>query len=159
LFAVFPDAAIIQTHRNPMEVLKSSADLTRVLRGLYARPADAEEIRMREARVLAEGTERFIKFRDAHPELANRFVDIKYTELIADPLAAVGRIYEQLDNPLTDAARRRMRELTGQRSRYQGSRASDEGSGLSLKSPREAGRFQRYCLRFDVPFREADFQG
>jgi hypothetical protein len=32
LFSVFPDARIIQTHRNPLEVVKSSVDLTRVLR-------------------------------------------------------------------------------------------------------------------------------
>jgi hypothetical protein len=36
LFEVFPDALIIQTHRNPFEVLKSSRHLTGVLHGLYA---------------------------------------------------------------------------------------------------------------------------
>ena len=35
LFAVFPDAVVIQTHRDPLQVLKSSIHLNWVLRGLY----------------------------------------------------------------------------------------------------------------------------
>src|SRR5262249_38292858 len=37
LFRTFPDASIIQTHRNPEAVLRSSAELTRVLHRLYGR--------------------------------------------------------------------------------------------------------------------------
>ena len=39
LLTVFPDAAIIQTHRNPVDVLKSQIQLTQVLEAIYARPA------------------------------------------------------------------------------------------------------------------------
>jgi hypothetical protein len=140
-----------------MEVLKSSADLTRVLHGLYGWPADTEEIRAREARVLAGGTERFIKFRDSHPEFAHRFIDLKYTDLAADPMGTVRRIYQHLNCPLTELAALRMQDLASKRSRYRGPRSSDEASGLKLKAVLETGMFQRYCLRFGLPFQEADF--
>jgi hypothetical protein len=68
LFAVFPDAMIIQTHRNPLEVLRSSSHLTRVLQGLYAEPSSRDQIGEREARLHAEGTERYIRKLDQHPE-------------------------------------------------------------------------------------------
>lgn len=158
LFSIFPDAIIVQTHRNPLEVLKSSADLTWVLRGLYGRPGNWEEIHAREARVLAEGTECFIKFRDTHPELAARFIDVKYTDLVADPVPAVRKIYEQLDNPLTELAAGRMQDLASKRSRYRGRRASDESSRLKPEVVLETNRFERYCVRFGLSFQGAEFR-
>jgi hypothetical protein len=35
LFAVFPDAVIVQTHRDPLDVLRSSIQLAEVLEGLF----------------------------------------------------------------------------------------------------------------------------
>src|SRR5207302_7086344 len=138
-----------QTHRNPLQVLKSSADLTWVLRGLYGRPDDREAIRAREARVLADGTERFIQFRDAHPELADRFVDVKYTDITADPIGVVRKIYEQLDRRLSDQAAEGMQALASKRSRYRGRRSSEEPHSKQ-DSALERGRFERYCMRFDL---------
>ncbi len=156
LFAVFPDACIIQTHRNPVEVLKSSADLTGVLRGLYGPPGDPAELRAREAHVLAEGTERFIQFRDRHPELTDRFIDVKYTALVTNPLEVVRRIHTKLDNPLTPVAEQRIQRLASTRSRYPGRRASTEPAVLALHAAGEIDRFARYCSRFGLPFSEAD---
>jgi Sulfotransferase family len=154
LFSVFPDARIVQTHRNPLEMLKSSADLTRVLRGLYGPPGDLEEMRAQEAKTLAERTERFLQFRDLHPELAHRFVDVNYAGLVANPVVSLRRIYEQLDSPLTEAVANRMQRLAASRSRYRGRRASSEPGGLNLNSSTEAGVFERYCLRFGLSSQE-----
>lgn len=158
LMSVFPDAYIIQTHRNPIEALKSSTHLTRVLRGLYGAPGDLDEIQDREARMLAQCTENFMHFRDLHPELARRIVDIKYRDLVAEPLAAVGRIYQQLGIRLTETATEQMSQLAALRTRYAGSRASDMPVGLRLEKDGVAARFQRYCSRFGLPFKQAEFR-
>lgn len=152
LFATFPDATLIQTHRDPLEVLASSADLTQVLHGLYGRPADRAETLAAEARTLADNTERFIGFRHRHPELADRIVDIKYTELAADPLTALRRIYEQMGVRLAEPAAERMRQLAAKRTRYSGPRASASPEWLQLEDALDFGSFERYCLRFGIPF-------
>ena len=156
LFEVFPDAWIVQTHRNPAEVIKSSADLTRVLRGLYGRPDSVEETREREARVLAEGAEHFIQFRDTHPELSSRFIDVKYTDLIADPMATVHRICAEVKSPLSAAARERVQKLALSRGRYTGPRSSTQPADPHLKVALNNNRFERYCSRFGIPFGGAD---
>lgn len=158
LFAIFPDAIIVQTHRNPLEVLKSSCQLTEVLRGLYAWRDGRDQIGVHESRVIAEGMERFIRFRDAHPELAERFIDVKYSELVADPLAVVARIYRQLDTPLSAEAAERMRRLVSNRSRYQRRRANLTLADLGLDVPAEARRFERYCSRFGIPWQQAELR-
>jgi hypothetical protein len=148
LFAVFPDAVIIQTHRNPFEVLRSSTELTRVVQGLYAWAGDPDEVEAREARVLAEGTERFIQFRDRRPELTERFIDLKYTDLIKDPLAVVAQIYRHA--PLSAEAHHRMRRLGSQRSRYHGVGKRVFSKRSDRTPAKEARRLEQYCARFGL---------
>lgn len=150
LFAVFPDALVIQTHRNPFEVLKSSVHLTEVLHGLYARPGDREKLAARESGVLAKALDRFVNFRDAHPELAGRFIDVRYQEITRDPLAVVRRIYEEFDIPLTGGAIERMQSLAGRRSRYEHRRAPAQPRDFVNEARAHASCFERYCLRFKV---------
>jgi hypothetical protein len=152
LFKVFPDACLIQTHRNPIEVLKSSADLARVLYGLYGRACEPAEMLARETRMLAANTERFIQFRDAHPELEDRIVDVKYTEITADPLKVVLDICNGLGAPLSEERASEVRQLAASRSRYQGRRASSEPFRFRFDAGAELHRFERYCLRFGLPF-------
>jgi hypothetical protein len=156
LFAVFPDAVIVQTHRNPFQVLRSSTELTRVLQGLYAWPGDQDQLAAREVRVLAEGTERFIRFRDEHPELADSFIDLKYSELVSDPLAAVAQIYRRLDFELTTEASDRMQRLASHRSRYRRVGRSSGFKDSNSAPPTEARRFERYCSRFGLSTQPAE---
>lgn len=153
LFAVFPDAFIIHTHRNPLEVLKSSIQLTKTLQGLFSRENDADELRRHETKALAERMERSICFRDSHPELSDRFLDVSYTELISDPMAVVRRIYRHLGRPLSETTVQKMSKLTTKRSRYQ-RRRDPTLAELGLDPTAEARRFQGYCQRFGVPCRQ-----
>ena len=150
LFAVFPDAYVIQTHRNPLEVLRSLAELNKVVRGAFVWPEERASSEARDARGLAGCMERFVQFRDAHPELAGRFIDVHYGDLVSYPVETVQRAYAQLGCPLSELAARRMRQLAANRSPYRGQLAalgSIRGSVLAAEAP----RFERYCSRFSVP--------
>jgi len=153
LFSAFPDAMVIQTHRNPMDALKSSLQLTEVIQGLFVR-LDRTVLQERESRMLAETMEQSIRFRDTHPELAGRFLDLNYSDLVSDPLAAVGRIYRHLDCPLTETAVERMRGFMAKCSRYR-RRRDPSLADLGLDATTEMQRFQNYCARFGIPARSA----
>lgn len=156
LFKVFPDAYLVQTHRNPIEVLKSSTDLSQVLYGLYGRPGDPAETFAHEVRMLAGNTDKFINFRDRHPELAGRIIDIKYPDLVANPLQAVQTIYQRIGSTLEKSQAERIEGLASTRSRYQGPRASAKPFQFKLDYGAEVGRFEQYCLRFGLPFQGAE---
>jgi hypothetical protein len=51
---VFSDALIIQTHRNPVEVVKSQIRLTKVLEAMFARPRESEQLAMSEVRKIEQ---------------------------------------------------------------------------------------------------------
>jgi LPS sulfotransferase NodH len=156
LFSVFPDALVIQTHRNPLEVLRSLIQLTEVLQGLFVRPDNRDRQAEREADALSADMERFISFRDAHSHLARRFVDVNYNELVADPLAVVRRIYQHFEVPLSETATERMRKLALQRSRYSGGRTALTLADMGVDVAVQANRFKDYCRRFGIPFPQAE---
>jgi hypothetical protein len=150
LFAVFPDAVIIHTHRNPLDVLESSIRLTNVLYGLYGRPAQDEFVQRDQTRELAERMELAVQFRDRHPELARRFFDVSYTDFIAHPLATIENIYRHLGQPLAPVVVENMRQLVATRSRYRHPHLPTRARH-DLETSVETGRFRNYCQRFGVP--------
>jgi LPS sulfotransferase NodH len=151
LLTVFPDAVIIQTHRNPVDALKSQIQLTQVLEAIYARPVARDQLGISEARKVKQISDYITRFRDAHRDAAGKFIDITYRELVSDPLEVVQRIYERLDIPLTEAAAERMRQLATARSRYQKPVASPTLAYFGLDPAAERERFAGYCSRFGIP--------
>ncbi len=150
LFSVFPDALIIQTHRNPLESLQSSIQLTEVLHGLYARPQNREKLAEREAGNLAWGVERMIRFRDRHPELAKRFVDVSYSELAAEPMAVVQRIFRQFEMPLSGRTVETIQRLARSRSAYKGRKTAHSLAEMGLDLSAHVRLFTEYCRRFGI---------
>ena len=151
LLTVFPDAAIIQTHRNPVDVLKSQIQLTQVLEAIYARPVARDRLGISEARKVKQISDYITRFRDAHRDAAEKFIDITYRELVSDPMKVVQRIYERLDISLTEVAAERMRQLATARSRYQKPVASPTLAYFGLDPAAERERFAGYCARFEIP--------
>jgi Sulfotransferase family len=102
------------------------------LRGFYGRPDDPLQLAEREAQALAFTTDRLAGFREARPELAERFVDVHYGDLTADPLKVINRIYRRFDLTLTPEAAGRIRQLASHRSRYRGRRSVGSLADMGL---------------------------
>jgi hypothetical protein len=66
------------------------------LQGFYCHPDVEEELLIRETQDLGANLESSRRFRKGQPELSERFIDITYHELVADPIAVVRRLYQQL---------------------------------------------------------------
>lgn len=155
LFAVFPDALVIQTHRSPLESLRSSIQLTEVLQKFYARPQSRDHLARREARNLAGNMQRLLRFRDEHPEVANRFVDVNYSELAADPLMVVRRIYRHFEMPLSNDTVARMQQLARGRSAYKRRRSAPTLAEVQMNPRTHVILFGEYCRRFGIPAKPA----
>lgn len=108
LLAVYPDALIVQTHRDPVVALASVASLNATLRGAFSDDVDQTAIGPVEARRWATAVERGIEVRASGRVPAEQFVDVHYQDLIADPLGTVQGIYRSFDLPFTEAVARRM---------------------------------------------------
>jgi LPS sulfotransferase NodH len=148
LLGVFPDALIVRTHRDPIDVIKSQIELIKVLEGMFARRRDDHEMVRREVLTIQEIADHILRFQDKCPQNSGQFVDVNYNELIADPMAVIQRIYHRLEIRLSEMAASRMRRLALNRSRYRRRRGRSRSTDPILDCVVSAARFQAYCSRF-----------
>ncbi|MBK7408881.1 MAG: sulfotransferase [Saprospirales bacterium] len=99
LFAVFPDAKVIHTHRSPVETMGSFCSMVYFSRHIFSDQVDRHEIGRHWLRKTAHMLRRAHDFRQSHPE--NAILDVDYTNLVDNPLATVRKIYDFAGQPLT----------------------------------------------------------
>eukprot|EP00920_Eleutheroschizon_duboscqi_P025750 GHVT01063589.1.p1 GENE.GHVT01063589.1~~GHVT01063589.1.p1 ORF type:complete len:248 (-),score=23.18 GHVT01063589.1:409-1152(-) len=97
LFKTYPDANIIFMHRDPTETISSWASLCRTIQGTLLKDSDPREIGQTESQAMSKMIESALEFRQAHPELENRFFDVQYESLVSDPLATIKSIYTRFN--------------------------------------------------------------
>lgn len=111
LLAVYPDADIVVTHRDPLKVLPSCASLTRVLRAPFTNRVRWEGIGS-EVSGRWEGAARYaMRFREEHHDLRQRIYDVRYPDLKKDPLAVVRGIYGYFGRELCPDAEEAMQRF------------------------------------------------
>ncbi len=110
LFATYPDAWVIHTHRDPLKTEPSALSTLATVR--WERSDDVE---LPESTGAGMGDMMIVlaKRREAG-ELPDRIVDSHFADLMADPAAAVERLYGQMNRPFlgehADAIRRYIAE-------------------------------------------------
>jgi hypothetical protein len=148
LLETYPDARIVQTHRDPVQVLPSICSLVTGWRSLYEGGADARAIGAWQIELYAGMLEKAMDVRArANPA---QFFDFDFRELVADPVAAIGRMYAHFGFDFSADAERRMRAWHegNPQHKHGGHQYTLERFGLVEAEIRE--RFARYAERFGV---------
>ena len=106
MLAVFPDACVVQTHRNPVSSLASLVNLLGNIMVAYTGQDIDRPLRLaRETEFWAEAIRRSMQIQARHPD---RFVNVKQGDIRRDPLGVVRSIYDRFGFTLSDDAERRM---------------------------------------------------
>ena len=105
LLEVFPDAKIIQTHRDPLDTVPSFCSMCVSLSAPLTLELDAEAIGAHWAGKLARNLERSMGVAARHPE---GFIDLYFSDMIADPMGQMQRLYAFVDKPFGGEARAQM---------------------------------------------------
>ena len=150
LLAVYPDARIVQTHRDPLKVVASLASLLNVLRRMASDDVDRRAIGAEWAPRLVDGLERSIAARDAAAHGAERVYDVKFGEFIRDEIGMVRRIYAHFDIQLGEEAEARMRRFLAANPKDKHGAHRYRLADAGLKPEEERRRFARYQERFRV---------
>lgn len=110
LLQVYPDARIVQTHRDPIKCMASTTSLMGTLYHMRSDlPFDAtqfENIIMGEA--TAQRLEHVMDQREQGVVPAANIADSRYQDLMDDPLGCIEGIYAHFDMPLSEQARAAM---------------------------------------------------
>jgi hypothetical protein len=147
LLDVFPDATVVQTHRDPVQVTASICSMETYGRRMNTARVDARAI----GAYWSARIERMLRASiDDRPEDDDRFVDVQFRELTSDPIATVKRVYEAAGREMTADAHDAMQEFLARnpRAKHGAHTYRLEDFGLHRDERRRALAF--YTDRFGV---------
>jgi hypothetical protein len=105
LFAVFPDAKVILTHRDPLQTIPSISSFHYTLWKMAATDPDPRLCAAQWSAMFARGMEMTMQFRERHP---GSFIDVSYRDTVKSPFDVIDRVYAFIGMVLTDEARAAM---------------------------------------------------
>ncbi|MFI9413099.1 sulfotransferase family protein [Nocardia gamkensis] len=109
IFEVYPDALVIQMHRDPRTIIASVCSLNEQATAGWSEKFRGPVVGATQLDLWARGAERFLVDRKRHD--AAQFFDVDYDAFVADPIGTVESIYRHFGLPLTDEARAAMAAL------------------------------------------------
>jgi hypothetical protein len=151
LAAEYPDAVVVQTHRDPLKVIASVSALAAHLRRMASDDTSIAEAATSYADDIFVGLDRGMDARDRGTFAPAQFVDVHFAEFVGDPLATIERLYAALGRELTEETAGRMRSFLAEN-------PGDGGGGgtryrwadTELDADELRERAQRYQERFGV---------
>jgi hypothetical protein len=109
-----PDARIVRLHREPAQCIPSLASLIHSLRVLASDRVDPVDVGREWGDKMRRAIGRCMDVREAHED---RFLDLRYEDLVADPLAQAARIYDFAGLSLGEDVVARMRQWASENAR------------------------------------------
>lgn len=150
MFEAYPEACVVMTHRDPIEVTASHASLIATLRSAFSDDVDPIEVGQECSRRWAEALSRALRSRDRGCAPSERFLDLYYTDLVADPVAAVERVYRHFDLPLPDGLREKVRESVNRNPKDRFGKHRYNLHDFGLDPQEEEKRYAAYRERFHL---------
>ena len=154
LLAEYPDARIVQTHRDPRKVVASLTSLITLLRGMASDRVDPRAIGADWTARLAAGLQKTMEVRERECLGPDRVFDVHFKQFVGNEIETVRRIYEQFDLELTAEAEQRMRRFlaANPKDKHGIHRYSLAEAGLDAET--EHRRYAAYRERYGVEAEE-----
>ena len=150
LLTEYPDALIVQTHRDPLNVISSIAALTHHLRRMGTDDSNIAECAAQSYEEVVVGLGREMALRDSGAVPAERVIDVLFTDFVNDPLTTIKDIYQKLGRELRPDTAQKMRYfLAAHPGDGGGGRYTWLDTGLNAAEVRD--RVSAYQDRYGVP--------
>jgi hypothetical protein len=151
LTTVYPDAQLVMTHRDPVDVVGSACSLVNAVRPMFSDEVDPKTI----GEPMLETFDLMIERTLAHREKYgwDSIHDMQYADMVRDPIGEIRKVYEHFDEPFTAEAEAAMNHYieTNPKGKHGSHSYSLEDYGLTSDQIRE--RYSDYCERFSIPVR------
>ncbi|TXS96291.1 sulfotransferase [Parahaliea maris] len=106
VFKIFPDAKVVQSHRDPVDTVPSLASLIYGVWVIYSDSADPKRVGEQWARKFANGMRHTMAVREQLG--SDAFLDLWFKDTVSQPLVEIEKVYAFLGMDLTPEAREEM---------------------------------------------------
>jgi hypothetical protein len=149
LHAVYPDARLVVTHRDPTVVVASVCSLVTTLTKTFSDADHHLYIGEHWTQMLERSVEGLNRFRDANPGV--KIVDVQYAEMNRDPLGAISRIYAEFGEVLAGEALAAMKRRLEARTKNRFGEHAYALADYGLEHGAVLERFEPYIARYGIP--------
>ncbi len=146
LLAQYPDAAIVWTHRRPLDAMASFASLVYTLRSGFSQSVDPLATGDYEFRHFAKIVARGMEDRSALDN--GQFIDVSFGAICADPIAVIRTIYQRLAMDLNQETEACMREYLRRHPRNLYGEHRYAAAAFGLDTAREQQLYGEYLSRY-----------
>jgi len=153
LLAVYPDACIVQTHRDPARVLPSLCSLIAGWRGIYEDAPDRRAIAKWLVDLWADTMEDAMAARAELGE--HRFFDVPFRETVGDPAGAVSKVYAHFGLEFPPQTETLLRDWHRTHPQHKHGEHRYSAADFGLDAGRMRERFARYIDRFGIELENA----
>lgn len=151
LLEEYPNALLVQTHRDPLRILASISSLVAKLRELATDHTTIPEAATEFAEYILDGLDRSVDAREQGIVKSDRAVDLQFAEFMTDPFGTIGAIYDALGLELTKTTEQRMREYLAANPKGAHGVHTYTWEATELDQGEMRERARRYQEYFEVP--------
>ncbi len=109
LLTEYPDALLIQTHRDPLKIIASVSSLMALLRRLACDDPTMQECAEEFADYILLGLDRSVDAREKGTVSSDRVVDVQFSDFMSDQIGTIRTIYGRFEMDLNPVTEERMR--------------------------------------------------
>ncbi len=150
MLAAYPDARLIQTHRDPLKITASLSSLITSLRAMGSNDIDPVAIGRQWTRWIATALNDSVRVRQKGLIASQQIIDISFYEFMDAPLEQVQTIYDFFELELSASTRKRMQEYLNVHTAEQHGAHKYKFSDFGLDVGEERERVRPYQEYFDV---------
>jgi len=147
----YPDALIVQTHRDPVRVLVSISSLVATLRSLASDAVDLHKVARYYAMALAKGYNNTVEFRRSGQLPEGQVVDLYFQDFIRDQVGTVRRAYEHFGLELSEDAAAAMQHFLDENPADKHGKHLYSFVDIGMEEDEVREMFSEYESYFNVP--------
>ncbi|MBW2292075.1 MAG: sulfotransferase [Deltaproteobacteria bacterium] len=118
LLAEYPDALVVQTHRDPLAIMPSISSLVYCMRCTSSDSIDGAEIGRQQVEQWSTALDHSIQTRTEMKQRSHQFLDIYFDEVLKDSVACARRIYTHFALPWSAGIEVRMQSFLSDNKRH-----------------------------------------
>jgi hypothetical protein len=150
LFDEYPDAMVVQTHRDPLRVIPSVSSLEYTMRIVASDEIDPIRLGRQQLFVWSRLLEQGMEARRRHPERETRIIDLHMNEIVGDPVGCIARIYAHFGLELRPEVESRMHAYAADHPRDEHGQHHYGLEPFGLDESKVAETFKAYSEHFRV---------
>lgn len=154
LMAEYPDACLIQTHRDPVKIVASLTSLVTTLWTMTREHVDRQEVAREWAPYIALALRRSMEARENGAIKPDQVMDIHFSDLMADTFGTIRKIYDCFGLRYTTEAESRMRKFLAENPSDKHGKHTYRFADTGLNLDKQRKNVQAYQKYFRVPSEE-----